>query len=170
MLRRTSGEAGNLVQRRHAVQVAKMVALVAVLLLAAPVQARAEPGLQSALTALSGQGIGHLALSPTARDKPGLGFAVGTVNVHGALPNTHFLVQRAADSVPDGICTIAPEPPAGWLTLTTLTTSPAGSGAAHFVRMASGGPRGDRFDVVARLISDDGTQLLESSCLTVTFK
>jgi hypothetical protein len=158
------------VQHRHAVQVAAIVVSIAVVILDAPVQAGAEPGLQSALTALAGQGTGHLSLSPTARDKPGLGFAVGTVNVHGALPNTHFLVQRAADPVPDGVCTIAPEPPAGWLTLTTLTTSPSGSGAAHFVRESSGGPRGDRFDVVARLISDDGTQLLQSSCLTVTFK
>jgi hypothetical protein len=170
VLIRTSDGAGNLLQRRYLAQFATAVASIIVLILASPVPARAEPGLQSALTALAGQGTGHLSLSPTARDKPGLGFAVGTANVHGALPNTHFLVQRAADPVPDGVCTIAPEPPAGWLTLTTLTTSPAGSGAAHFVRRTSGGPRGDRFNVIARLVSDDGTQLLQSSCLTVTFK
>ena len=33
------------------------------------VAAQAEPGLQSDLTAISGQGAGHVSVSPTARDR-----------------------------------------------------------------------------------------------------
>jgi hypothetical protein len=134
--------------------------------------AQAEPGLQGTLTAVSGQGTGHVDVSPTAAGQGTTFIAQGTANLHDALPNTTFKVQRAVDFTPgDGVCTIAPTPPAGWITLTTLTTSPAGSGAAHFVREAPPpGPPGFQFDVIFRVISDDGTQVLMSDCMTVTVK
>jgi hypothetical protein len=134
--------------------------------------ASAEPGLTSVLTAVRGQGIGHLSLSPTARH-PDF-WAQGEVAIRGGLASTSYIFQRAIDHTPgDGVCDIAPAPPDGWITLVTLTTSPAGAGAAHFVRHApivlSGGA-GTRFDVVGRLMTSDGTQLLQSRCLTVLVK
>ncbi len=134
--------------------------------------ARAEPGLQSDLTAISGQGAGHVDVSPTAAGQDVVFIAQGTANIHDALPNTTFAVQRAVDFTPnDGVCTIAPAPPRGWITLTTLTTSEGGAGAAHFVREAAPpGPAGTQFDVIFRVISDDGTQVLLSDCMTVTVK
>jgi hypothetical protein len=134
--------------------------------------AQAEPGLQSTLTAISGQGSGLVEVSPTAAGQDVTFIAQGAASIHGALPNTTFTVQRATDFTPnDGVCTIAPSPPAGWLTLTTLTTSPAGAGAAHFTRQAPPpGPAGTQFDIIFRVISGDGTQVLMSKCMTVTVK
>jgi hypothetical protein len=82
------------------------------------------------------------------------------------------MVQRAIDFTPnDGVCTIAPAPPAGWITLATLTTSAAGAGGAHFERVSPPpGPSGFQFDIVFRVISTDGTQVLMSDCMTVTVK
>jgi hypothetical protein len=124
------------------------------------------------LTAVSGQGAGHVEVSPTAAGQDVLFIAQGTANIHDALPNTTFKVQRATDPTPnDGVCTIAPAPPAGWVTLTTITTSEGGAGAGHFVREAPLlDPRGTQFDVIFRVISDDGTQVLMSDCMTVTRK
>src|SRR5262245_55079531 len=92
--------------------------------------AHAEPGLQSDLTAINGaQGTGHVDVSPTADDHNDTVFiAQGTAEIHDALANTTYVVQRAVDFTPnDGICTIAPAPPAGWLSLTTITTSAGGA-------------------------------------------
>jgi hypothetical protein len=133
--------------------------------------ASAEPGLTSVLTAVRGQGLGHLSLSPTARH-PDF-WAQGEVSIHGGLPSTSYIFQRATDDTPgDGVCDIASAPPDGWITLVTLTTSPAGAGAAHFVRHTSSAvtPGGTRFDVVGRLMTTDGTQLLQSRCMTVRVK
>jgi hypothetical protein len=132
--------------------------------------AQANPaGARSGLTAVGGQGTGSVKLSPTAQDQ-GTFHVQGEVNVHGALPNISFSVQRAIDLSPgDGVCTIAPSPPQGWITLTTLTTSDGGAGAAHFER-ATTLPSGTRFDLIFRVVSDDGTQLLMSECVTVTVK
>jgi hypothetical protein len=142
--------------------------------------AHAEPGLQSDLTAINGaQGIGHVDVSPTADDDHDTVFiAQGTAEIHGALPNITYFVQRAIDFTPgDGVCTIAPSPPAGWLSLTTFTTSEAGAGAGHFTRMTSPpGPQGFQFDIIFRVVkqSGDGTldlsQVLLSACMTVTVK
>ncbi len=95
----------------------------------------------------------------------------------GALPDTTYVIQRAVDFTPnDGVCTIAPSPPVGWLSLTTFTTSEAGAGAGHFVRMSTPDPRGFQFDVIFRVVrlNDDGTldlsQVLMSHCMTVTAK
>jgi hypothetical protein len=130
----------------------------------------AEPGLTSLMTPVEGQGIGHLSLSPTAQHPEF--WAQGEVSIRGGLPSRSYILQRAIDHTPgNGTCDIAATPPDGWITLATLTTSPAGAGAAHFVRHVpsalTGGPQ---FDVVARLMTADGTQLLTSRCLTVTVK
>jgi predicted secreted Zn-dependent protease len=134
--------------------------------------AQAEPSLQSKLTAISGQGTGHVEVSPTAQGQGAVFVAEGTAAVHDALPNTTFLVQRAIDFTPnDGVCAIAPTPPAGWITLTTLTTSAGGAGAAHFERVSPPpGPSGFQFDIVFRVMSTDGNQVLMSDCMTVTVK
>jgi hypothetical protein len=68
------------------------------------------------------------------------------------------------------VCDISDDPFDGWITLTTLTTSPAGAGAAHFVRHGVPTPRGGEFDVVGRLMTSDAAQVLMSRCLTVTVK
>ena len=153
----------------------RLVLLVALVTLTAAVAAgvaQAEPALQSTLTAISGQGTGHVEVSPTARGQGAVFVAEGAAAIHGALPNTTFIVQRAIDFTPnDGVCTIAPAPPAGWITLTTLTTSAGGAGAAHFERVSPPpGPAGFQFDIVFRVISTDGTQVLMSDCMTVTVK
>jgi len=145
-----------------------LVVLASVVVVERP--ASAEPGLTSVLTAVRGQGIGHLSLSPTARH-PDF-WAQGEVSIHGGLPSTTYIFQRAIDHTPgDGVCEIAPAPPDGWITLVTLTTSPAGAGAAHFVRHSlNTAALGARFDVVGRLMTSDGTQLLQSRCMTVRVK
>jgi hypothetical protein len=127
----------------------------------------AEPGLHSDLTAISGQGTGHVNVSPTAHDEHDTVFiAQVTVNVQGARPNTTFTVTRFVDVPADGICTEL----GGGLTLGTLTTSQGGAGASHFVRVAPGpSPKGDQFDLDFHVVGDDGTVLL-SGCMTVTTK
>ena len=149
-----------------------LIALVALTVVGAASVAQAEPGLQSKLTAVSGQGTGHVEVSPTAQGQGAVFVAEGAAAVHDALPDTTFIVQRAVDFTPnDGVCTIAPAPPAGWITLTTLTTSAGGAGGAHFERVAPPpGPSGFQFDIVFRVISTDGTQVLMSDCMTVTVK
>lgn len=139
--------------------------------------AHAEPGLQSELTAINGQGTGHVDVSPTANDKQDTAFiAEGTAEIHGALPDTTYVLQRAVDFAhTNGVCNIAPAPPRGWITLTTITTSEAGAGAGHFVRDAAPPPV-PGFDVIFRVVkrSDNGTldfsQLLMSDCMTVRVK
>lgn len=139
--------------------------------------AHAEPGLQSELTAINGQGTGHVDVSPTANDKQDTAFiAEGTAEIHGAMPDTTYVLQRAVDFAhTNGVCNIAPAPPRGWITLTTITTSEAGAGAGHFVRDAAPPPV-PGFDVIFRVVkrNDNGTldfsQLLMSDCMTVRVK
>ena len=139
--------------------------------------AHAEPGLQSELNAISGQGTGHVDVSPTAADQSDTVFkAEGTAEIQGALPDTTYVLQRAVDFAhTNGLCTIAPSPPRGWITLTTFTTSEAGTGAGHFVRTATPPPV-PQFDVIFRVVklNGDGTldfsQALMSDCMTVTVK
>ena len=132
----------------------------------------ADPGTQSKLTAITGQGAGIVEVAPTAHDVVGPDtFDVqGTVNVHDATPNTTFTVLRRVDRNPDGVCTGAT-----WLTLPppneqTLTTSNGGAGALHF-EISRGTPflDGVSFDVQWRLAGSDGS-VLESDCFTVTVK
>jgi hypothetical protein len=127
--------------------------------------AQADPGLHSTLTAVTGQGTGHVLVAPTSEDQGTFAVQI-TVNIHGATPNTTFTVARAVDLNPDGVCTMA----SGWLPLGDLTTSAGGAGAAHF-EVHRGAPflSGVRFDAVFRAVGSDGTEL-RSECLTVTVK
>lgn len=133
--------------------------------------AQADQGTRSEMTAIAGQGYGFVTVSPTAHDvvAPGTFDVQGTINVHGAAPNTTFAVLRRVDFNPDGVCT-GPT----WLTLPSptpdLTTSAGGAGAVHF-EITRGAPLFDgvRFNVQWRLEGDDGS-ILESNCLTVTVK
>jgi hypothetical protein len=125
--------------------------------------AHAEPGLQSDLTAISGQGTGHVLVSPTAKDRPTFAVEV-EVNVQDMLPNSTFTVERRVDLTPDGVCTGTT-----WLTNGPITTSTGGAGAQHF-EVERGAPfvSGVRFDVQFRVIGN-GTEL-RSECMTVTVK
>ena len=71
--------------------------------------AQADPGLQSTLTAVTGQGTGHVLVAPTAEDQGTFAVQV-TVNIQGATPYTTFAVARAVDLNPDGVCTMASHP------------------------------------------------------------
>jgi hypothetical protein len=132
--------------------------------------AQGDPGTQSGLTAISGQGGGRVEIAPTAHDVVGPGtFDVqGTVDVHDAEPDTSFTVLRRVDFAPDGVCTGAI-----WATLpsgpTAFSTSAGGAGALHFEIARANLTDGQRFDVQWRLAGDDGS-ILESDCLTVTVK
>jgi hypothetical protein len=125
--------------------------------------ARAEPGTQSVLTAISGQGTGHVLVSPTAQDKPNFAVQV-EVNVRGMLPNSTFTGARRVDLNPDGVCTGVT-----WLTNGPITTSEAGAGGQHFF-VERGAPfvSGVRFDAQFHVIGN-GTELV-SDCFTVTVK
>jgi hypothetical protein len=127
--------------------------------------AQAEPGLQSDLTAITGQGRGHVSVSPTARDRGETFHVQVTVNVRGARPNTTFTVTRFVDQPPNGICTEA----GGGVTLGTFTTSEGGAGAFHVERVSPDETPGFQFDLDFHVAGDDGT-LLESGCMTVTQK
>jgi hypothetical protein len=139
---------------------------------ALPAGASADPGTHSKLTTIIGQGVGIVAVAPTAHDVvgPDTFDVVGTVNVRDAAPNTRFTVLRRVDLDPDGVCTGAT-----WLTLPppneqTLTTSNGGAGALHF-EISRGAPfvDGVRFDVQWRLEGSDGS-ILQSHCFTVAVK
>jgi hypothetical protein len=127
--------------------------------------AQAQPGLHSTLTAVTGQGTGHVLVAPTSQDHGTFAVQV-EVNIHNAAPGVTFAVARAVDLIPDGVCTMA----SGWLPLGDLTTSAGGAGAAHF-EVHRGAPflSGVRFDAVFRAVGSDGTEL-RSDCLTVTVK
>ena len=127
------------------------------------------------LYAVLGTGSGGVNVTPTAEDH-GTFHVQGEVHVVGAPPNTTYLVQRAPDlNVADPTCTgpwiSFPVPNAG--PLVTLTTSPAGSGAAHFEvgvggRFTSGTPFNVRFRLIDNLQSP--TSILTSDCVTVVVK
>jgi hypothetical protein len=149
-----------------------LVAGIAALLAVAVVGfAQADPSTHHSLTAISGQGSGNIAVSPTAKNE-GLNQFDGqvTVNIDGAAPNTEFTASRNADFTPDGICTsptFAPFLPA-------FTTSAGGAGAAHY-EVLRGPPifpafvEGAKFDMSVKVSGADGT-VLTSECFTVTVK
>ena len=128
-----------------------------------------------ALVAVLGTGSGAVNVTPTAEDQ-GTFHVQGQVHIRKAAPNTTYLVQRAPDlNVADRSCTgpwiSFPIPNAG--PLVTLTTSPAGAGAAHF-ELGVGGPftSGTPFNVRFRVIDDlvNPTSVLMSDCVTVVVK
>jgi hypothetical protein len=137
------------------------------------------------LTAVSGTGTGIVNVTATAEPVAGapedFGFSVeGEVTVHDAPPNTTFLVQRKVDLNVNGVCEgpafiTVPVPRPG--PLVTLTTSPAGAGAAHFAVQfptkpdGSPFPDGTPFDVMFRLLESSpnpGATELRTECFTVT--
>jgi hypothetical protein len=127
--------------------------------------AAAPDGARAHLTAVSGTGSGLVLIAPTAADHGTFAVQI-TVNIHGASPDMTYVVSRAVDLNPDGICTLA----SGWLTNGPLQTSAAGAGAAHF-EVHRGAPfvSGVRFDVEFRAVGADGTEL-RSDCVTITVK
>lgn len=115
---------------------------------------------------------------PVSNAAEGFGFAVeGEVKVHGAPPNTTYLVQRRVDFTVNEVCTGAayvtfPIPQfAG--PLVRLKTSPGGAGAAHFDLQLPGFADESQFDVTFRLLEESpnagGTEL-RTGCVTVTVK
>jgi len=105
---------------------------------------------------------------------PGFGVAhEGVYAVHGAPPNTVYLLQRAIDINVNGVCTGTfitwPFPPTQPLgdplgpPPARLTTSPSGAGAAHFTFEFAGGNPQLRADIIFRLIEESpnpgGTEL-----------
>jgi len=151
----------------------RLVVAVSAALLAVTVVgvAQADPITHVGLTAISGQGSGTLAFSPTAKNEGTNQFDVQiTINIQGAAPNTVFTASRNVDFNADGICTsptFAPFSPA-------FTTSAGGAGAAHY-EVLRGPPtfplfvEEARFDVSFRVVGTDGT-VLTSECFTVTVK
>jgi hypothetical protein len=127
--------------------------------------AQAGSGPESDLTAITGQGAGHVSVSTTARDRGETFHAEVTLSVRDARPNTTFTVTRFVDQPPDGICTEA----GGGFTLGTFTTSEGGAGAFHVERVSPGETPGFQFDLDFHVVGNDGT-LLKSGCITLTQK
>jgi hypothetical protein len=122
--------------------------------------AQADPtGVQSQLTAVTGQGVGKVIVSPTSA-KAATFVAQVKVNIHDAAPNTTFTVTRAVDAPADGVCTST-----SFATVATLTTSAGGAGAVEFERTSALLD----FDLLIRVIGDDGT-VLQSGCMIVLAK
>jgi hypothetical protein len=122
-------------------------------------------GRSEQLTAIAGE-VPAVIVSPTAENH-GTFAAEITINIHDAAPNTTFLVRRAPDLNPNGICTGSFIPFAG----ETLTTSDGGAGAMNFL-FERGAPfvSGTRFNVVFQVYTADGTTVLQSDCMTITVK
>jgi hypothetical protein len=128
--------------------------------MAASSAAQADPrGAQSELTAVTGQGVGKVIVSPTSVDVATF-VAQVEVNIHDAAPDTTFTITRAVDAPADGICTST-----SFATVATLRTSAGGAGAVEFERT---GPILN-FDLFLRVIGGDGT-VLESQCMIIVGK
>ena len=127
------------------------------------------------LVAVLGSGAGAVNVTPTAEDQ-GTFHVQGQVHIRDAAPNTTYLVQRAPDlNVADPSCTgpwiSFPLPNPG--PIVTLTTSPAGAGAAHFElgvggAFTSGTPFNVRFRVIDAV--QNPTSILMTDCVTVVVK
>jgi hypothetical protein len=128
------------------------------------------------LTALVGQGTGHINITPDASQE---GFSVQVqASVRWTEPNAEFLLTRAVDFVPDGVCTGTtfnplPLPNPGPLVL--LTTSPAGAGAKHASFAFTPPPPppfadGQQFDVHWEIRTASSSTVLRSPCITVTVR
>jgi hypothetical protein len=140
------------------------------------------------LQAVTGSGSGIVKVTPTALAD---GFTAQiTVNVHGAVPNTTFYIQRAPEvgraNGADGVCQRAAGlppwgPPApnfvtfplpGTGPLATLQTSEGGAGSTHIDFVAPTIADGTQFDVMFRLVDDlmNPTNELRTRCFTVTVR
>lgn len=145
---------------------------------------------QSALTAVSGTGIGGVSVSPVAIPS-GTFDAMISVRLAQARPNTTYVVQRAPEIGrtlgSDGICQrslgLSPwsplDPPApAFVTFplsgssATVTTTTAGAASLDFEFLAPTIPAGTSFDVMFRLVDNETAPTLElrSGCFTVLVK
>jgi len=86
--------------------------------------------------------------------------------VRDLLPNTSYLLQRAADANPDGVCTST-----SWLTLgkgavpQAITTDDKGTGREELFRDVSAFPVGSTFDIHFRVIQQaTSAVVLQSDC------
>jgi hypothetical protein len=135
-------------------------------MVAAPA-AEADPtGDMSALTAVTGHGTGMVIVSPTSAGQGDFDARV-KVNIHDTAPNTTFSVTRAI-AAPHSGC-------ANFLTpfdeVATLTTSAGGAGAVEFERGMRHGPGMTMsFDLMLRVVSPDGTTVLQTDCMTIIGK
>lgn len=128
------------------------------------------------LTAIVGQGTGHVNISPEASQE---GFSVEVqVSVRSSEPNAEFLLTRSVDFEPDGVCTgtkFTPLPLPNPGPLELLTTSPAGAGAKHVSFAFTPPPPapfedGKQFDVHWEIRTESGSTVLRSDCITVTVR
>jgi hypothetical protein len=135
-------------------------------MVAAPA-AQADPtGAMSALTAVTGQGTGLVIVSPTSAGQGDFDARV-KVNIHDTAPNTTFSFTRAI-AAPNTGC-------ANFLTpfdeVAMLTTSAGGAGAVEFERGMRHGPGTTMpFDLMLRVVSPDGSTVLQSGCMTIIGK
>jgi hypothetical protein len=151
---------GNAMIRPHGARALTGVLLVAgTALTAAPAAHAAPTAVQSALTAVTGGGVGKVVLSPTS-EKLDTFVAQVKFNIHNAAPNTVFTITRAVDVPADGVCTSTT-----FGTVATLTTSAGGAGAVEVERS---GPF-PTFDLFVRVLGDDGS-VLESGCMVIVAK
>jgi hypothetical protein len=140
-----------------------LLALAMSLLVRASITQAAE-GTQSDLTDIhSGQKLGRVIIASNGGGHGDFRAEV-TVNLHRVAPNTTFHVTRAIDLTPDGVLSNPPDLP--WIEVGTITTSAGGAGETHFVRTGTPAPR---FDVMLKVVGDDGTEL-DSSVMTITVK
>jgi hypothetical protein len=126
---------------------------------AAPAVQAAPTGAQSELTAVTGQGLGKVVISPTSANIANF-VAQVKVNIHNAAPNTTFTITRAVDAPADGVCTST-----DFGTVATLRTSAGGAGAVEFERT---GPLLN-FDLRLQVVGDDGSVLV-SQCMIIIGK
>lgn len=128
------------------------------------------------LTAVVGQGTGHVNISPEASQE---GFSVEVqVSVRWTEPNAEFLLTRSVDFQPDGVCTgttFTPLPLPNPGPLELLETSPAGAGAKHASFAFTPPPPapfedGKQFDVHWEIRTTNRSTVLRSSCITVTVR
>jgi hypothetical protein len=128
------------------------------------------------LTAIVGEGTGHVNISPEASQD---GFSVEVqVSVRSTEPNAEFLLTRSVDFEPDGVCTgttFTPLPLPNPGPLERLETSPAGAGAKHASFAFTPPPPapfedGKQFDVHWEIRTESGSTSLRSGCITVTVR
>ena len=142
-----------------------------------PAQSSAGQGTHGyPLTAIVGEGAGHVNISPEASQE---GFSVEVqVSVRSSEPNAEFLLTRSVDFQPDGLCTgttFTPLPLPNPGPLELLKTSPAGAGAKHASFAFTPPPPapfedGKQFDVHWEIRTQSGSTVLRSGCITVTVR
>jgi hypothetical protein len=128
------------------------------------------------LTAITGQGTGHVNITPEASQE---GFSVEVqVSVRWTEPDAEFLLTRSVDFVPDGECTgtmFTPLPLPNPGPIELLRTSPAGAGAKHASFAFTPPPPapfadGEQFDVHWEIRTLSNSTVLRSPCITVTVR